>query len=81
MENLRNLNIKSANSLKLDHGEAQQKKAQALSDSLGLDLDKKNALPDLNSGNASQFLGHFSSNTCLNGAPGQTRCGTVLNRQ
>ena len=54
--------------IKLDHGETQQKKAQALSDSLGLGLDKKNALLEISSGNASQFLGHFSSNTCQNGA-------------
>ena len=58
--------------IKLDQGESQNKKAQALSVSLGLDLDKKNALPDLNSGNASQFLGPFSSNTCQFGAPVRT---------
>jgi hypothetical protein len=58
--------------IKLDHGESQNKKAQALSDSLGSSLDKKNALPDLNSGNALQFLGHYSSNTCQIGALGRT---------
>lgn len=58
--------------IKLTQNENQNKKAQALSDSFGADLDKKNALLEISSGNASQFLGHRSSNTCLSGAPGQT---------
>jgi hypothetical protein len=32
------------------------------------DLQKRNALPEISSGNASQFFWHFSSNTCLSGA-------------
>ena len=52
----------------LSQNENQNKKARALSDSFGSDLDKKNALIEISSGNASQFLGHFSSNTCLSGA-------------
>ena len=54
--------------IKLAQNENQNKKSQALSDSFGADLDKKNALLEISSGNASQFLGHRSSNTCLSGA-------------
>ena len=54
------------------------KKAQKLSESIEPALDKKNALPDLDSGNASQFLGHFSSHTCINGGSGENRTPTPL---
>lgn len=43
-------------------------------------LDKKNALPDFNSGNASQFLGHFGSNTCQSGAPNGTTLEPLFKR-
>jgi hypothetical protein len=58
--------------IKHDQSVSQNKKAQAVSEAFRLDLDKINALPDSESGNASQFLGHFSSNTCQSGAPGRT---------
>lgn len=58
--------------IKFENGERQKKKAQTLLTTMDDNLDKKNALPDLNSGNASQFLGHFGSNTCQIGAPGRT---------
>ena len=58
--------------IKFENGEKQKRKAQTLLTAMDDNLDKKNPLPDLNSGNASQFLGHFSSNTCLSGALGRT---------
>ena len=54
--------------IKLDHGEAQNKKAQVVLDSFESDSDKKNALLEINSGNALQLLGCKSSNTCQIGA-------------
>lgn len=58
--------------IRFAQGENYNRKAKALSESLETNLDKKNALPDSKSGNASQFLGHFGSNTCVFGAPGWT---------
>lgn len=64
--------------IRFAQGENYNRRAKALSESLETNLDKKNALPDSESGNASQFLGHFGSNTCVFGAPGQNRTGTPV---
>lgn len=66
--------------IKHEQGVSQNRKAQSLVGALESDLDKKNALLDSTSGNASQFLGHFSSNTCQIGAAGEIRTPDTLVR-